>query len=80
MHSPERCKGPYPHLEDAGRGVDGVVANQCLMDTLGFAEGYYIRVFKRPVLGSGHGADRSQAWNHTLRASPLILAVLGEGG
>jgi hypothetical protein len=41
------------HPEDAGRGVDGVVANQCLMDTLGFAEGYYIRPFKRPVWGSG---------------------------
>src|SRR5665213_1680091 len=27
------------HPEDAGRGVDGIVANQCLMDTLGFAEG-----------------------------------------
>ena len=27
------------HPEDAGRTVDGVVANQCLMSTLGFAEG-----------------------------------------
>jgi len=26
------------HPEDAGRAVDGVVANQCLMDTLGFAD------------------------------------------
>jgi hypothetical protein len=26
------------HPEDAGRSVDGVVANQCLMDTLGFAD------------------------------------------
>jgi hypothetical protein len=26
------------HPEDAGRNVDGVVANQCLMDTLGFAD------------------------------------------
>ncbi|MFZ0030955.1 MAG: hypothetical protein WAK84_03685, partial [Candidatus Cybelea sp.] len=25
------------HPEDAGRRVDGVVANQCLMDTMGFA-------------------------------------------
>lgn len=41
------------HPEDAGRTVDGVVANQCLMSTLGFAEGYYIRPSKRPVLGSG---------------------------
>ena len=26
------------HPEDAGRNVDGVVANQCLMDTMGFAD------------------------------------------
>ncbi|MEO6913098.1 MAG: hypothetical protein ABI182_03630 [Candidatus Baltobacteraceae bacterium] len=26
------------HPEDAGRGVDGVVANQCLMSSLGFAD------------------------------------------
>ena len=26
------------HPEDAGRTVDGVVANQCLMDTMGFAD------------------------------------------
>ncbi len=31
------------HPEDAGRHIDGVVANQCLMDTLGFASGYYTR-------------------------------------
>jgi hypothetical protein len=27
------------HPEDAGRSIDGVVANQCLMDTMGFAVG-----------------------------------------
>ena len=26
------------HPEDAGRSIDGVVANQCLMDTMGFAD------------------------------------------
>jgi hypothetical protein len=26
------------HTEDTGRGVDGVVANQCLMNTMGFAD------------------------------------------
>jgi hypothetical protein len=26
------------HPEDAGRNIDGVVANQCLMDTMGFAD------------------------------------------
>jgi len=29
------------HPDDARRSIDGVVANQCLMDTMGFAEGYY---------------------------------------
>jgi hypothetical protein len=28
------------HPDDARRSIDGVVANQCLMDTMGFAEGY----------------------------------------
>ena len=27
------------HPDDAGRRIDGVVANQCLMDTMGFADG-----------------------------------------
>jgi hypothetical protein len=31
------------HPDDAGRSIDGIVANQCLMDTMGFAEGYYTR-------------------------------------
>lgn len=26
------------HPEDAGRTIDGVVANQCLMSTMGFAD------------------------------------------
>jgi len=34
---------------DAQRRIDGVVANQCLMDTMGFAEGYYIRPSELPV-------------------------------
>jgi hypothetical protein len=37
------------HPEDAGRTVDGVVANQCLMASLGFAEGYILTRAKRPV-------------------------------
>jgi hypothetical protein len=28
----------HAHPEDAGRNVDGIVANQCLMDTMGFAD------------------------------------------
>jgi hypothetical protein len=41
------------HPDDARRPVDGVVANQCLMDTMGFAEGYYIRGPKLPVRLAG---------------------------
>jgi hypothetical protein len=37
------------HPEDAGRRIDGVVANACLMATLGFESGYYIRRPKLPV-------------------------------
>jgi hypothetical protein len=40
------------HPDDARRSIDGLVANQCLMDTMGFAEGYYIRASVVPV-----GAD-----------------------
>lgn len=36
-------------VEDNSQRVDGVVANQCLMASLGFAEGYYTRARKRPV-------------------------------
>jgi hypothetical protein len=47
--------------------VSGVVANQCLMATLGFAEGYYTRRRKRPV-------SRNAGWTvvveHTI--SPLL--------
>jgi hypothetical protein len=37
------------HAQDAGGSADGVVANQCLMATMGFAEGYYIRALELPV-------------------------------
>jgi hypothetical protein len=37
------------HPDDAQRSIDGVVANQCLMDTMGFAEGYYRRRSVVPV-------------------------------
>jgi hypothetical protein len=33
----------------AERSVDGVIANQCLMNTVGFAAGYYRRAFAVPV-------------------------------
>ena len=37
------------HPEDAGRRVDGVVANQCMMATLGFSSGYVTLRAKRPA-------------------------------
>jgi hypothetical protein len=50
------------HPEDAGRSVDGVVANQCLMDTLGFAEGYYIGPsnVRSKVAGEGREGGRAK--------------------
>ena len=38
------------HPEDSDYKIDGVVANQCLMSTMAFAEGYYKSRAKRPVL------------------------------
>jgi hypothetical protein len=37
------------HPEDAARRVDGVVANECLMGSLGNISGYCTRHLKRPV-------------------------------
>ncbi|MEO6835465.1 MAG: hypothetical protein ABI231_06105, partial [Candidatus Tumulicola sp.] len=48
---------------DAGRKIDGVVASQCLMDTMGFAEGYYIRASELPVRRSlviGQSVNKSR--------------------
>jgi len=56
------------HPEDAGRTVDGVVANQCLMDTMGFADALsrvgvkYLAAFPETGL--------------TLACSPLTVDVL----
>jgi hypothetical protein len=43
----EAFRRAHPGADDS---ITGVVANQCLMATLGFAEGYYTRRLKRPVL------------------------------
>lgn len=61
------------HPEDAGRGVDGVVANQCLMSSLGFAEGYYIRAFKRPVLGVARAEGQMKNCLHESAAMTFSL-------
>jgi hypothetical protein len=60
------------HPEDAGRNVDGVVANQCLMDTLGFAEGYYIRASKLPVATCGGAIE---GWAASFRSRLCELRI-----
>jgi hypothetical protein len=55
------------HPEDAGRGIDGVVANQCLMDTMGFADALshagvrYLAASPETMLAPGVPSDVAQA-------------------
>jgi hypothetical protein len=55
------------HPEDAGRGVDGVVANQCLMDTMGFADALsqagvqYLAASPETMLAPGVPSDVAHA-------------------
>lgn len=55
------------HPEDAGRSVDGVVANQCLMDTLGFADALshagvrYLAASPETMLAPGVPSDVAHA-------------------
>ncbi len=55
------------HPEDAGRGVDGVVANQCLMDTIGFADALshagvkYLAASPETMLAPGVPSDVAHA-------------------
>jgi hypothetical protein len=55
------------HPEDAGRTVDGVVANQCLMDTMGFADALshagvkYLAASPETMLAPGVPSDVAHA-------------------
>jgi hypothetical protein len=55
------------HPEDAGRHVDGVVANQCLMDTMGFADAlsqagvHYLAASPETMLAPGVPSDVAHA-------------------
>jgi hypothetical protein len=55
------------HPEDANRSVDGVVANQCLMDTLGFADALshagvrYLAASPETMLAPGVPSDVARA-------------------
>jgi hypothetical protein len=67
------------HPEDAGRGVDGVVANQCLMDTMGFADALsnagvrYLAASPETMLAPGVPSDVAHAIaSH--EGAPLALA------
>jgi hypothetical protein len=55
------------HPEDAGRSIDGVVANQCLMDTMGFADALsnagvrYLAASPETMLAPGVPSDVAHA-------------------
>jgi hypothetical protein len=55
------------HPEDAGRRIDGVVANQCLMDTMGFADALshagvrYLAASPETMLAPGVPSDVAHA-------------------
>jgi hypothetical protein len=55
------------HPEDAGRSIDGVVANQCLMDTLGFSDALsragvrYLAASPETMLAPGVPSDVAHA-------------------
>ncbi len=55
------------HPEDAARGIDGVVANQCLMDTMGFADALshagvrYLAASPETMLAPGVPSDVAHA-------------------
>jgi hypothetical protein len=73
------------HPEDAGRGVDGVVANQCLMDTMGFADALahagvrYLAASPETMLAPGVPSNVAHAIaSHANDPSAMAKAVTGE--
>jgi len=75
------------HPEDAGRSVDGVVANQCLMDTLGFADALshagvrYLAASPETMLAPGVPSDvahsiASNERNPTAMAKAVVNDVM----
>ena len=73
------------HPEDAGRGVDGVVANQCLMDTMGFADALshagvrYLAASPETMLAPGVPSDVAHAIaSHQNDPAAMAKAVTGE--
>lgn len=73
----------HEHPEDAGRGVDGVVANQCLMDTMGFADALsragvrYLAASPETMLAPGVPSDVAHAIaSHETDSATMAKAVV----
>jgi hypothetical protein len=73
------------HPEDAGRPIDGVVANQCLMDTMGFADALshagvrYLAASPETMLAPGVPSDVAHAIaSHENDPSAMAKAVTGD--
>jgi hypothetical protein len=73
------------HPEDAGRSVDGVVANQCLMDTMGFADALshagvrYLAASPETMLAPGVPSDVAHAIaSHENDPAAMARAVTGD--
>ncbi len=73
------------HPEDAGRGVDGVVANQCLMDTMGFADALshagvrYLAASPETMLAPGVPSDVARAIaSHENDPAAMAKAITGD--
>jgi hypothetical protein len=73
------------HPEDAGRGVDGIVANQCLMDTMGFADALshtgvrYLAASPETMLAPGVPSNVAHAIaSHESDPAAMAKAVVGD--
>lgn len=73
------------HPEDAGRGVDGVVANQCLMSSLGFADALshagvkYLAASPETMVSPGTPSDVAEAIAaHTDDPKAMARGVVGD--
>lgn len=73
------------HPEDAARHVDGIVANQCLMDTLGFADALshagvtWLAASPETMLAPGVPSDVAQAIaNHADDPQAMAHAVVND--
>jgi hypothetical protein len=77
------------HPEDAGRGIDGVVANQCLMSTMGFADALSRAGVKflaaspetmiSPGVPTGVADDIARAKDASSMAAAVVKDAMDEG-